>query len=366
MGGGRGPKAQAVVLTAEDRRRLERVEAAATAAQREALRARVVLRAAEAAPNERIAGELGIRPNTVRKWRGRFAAAGLAGLADLPRPGRTPTIDGVARCRIIALACDAPPDAAEACRPTWTIVSLQQAVLEAAIVTHISASTVWRVLNQADLKPHHHRMWLHSPDPDFARKVTEVVHLYLHPPADGVVLSIDEKTGMQALERKYPGRRPRPGWPGRREFEYVRHGTVTLLAALNVHTGHVLGHCGPRRTAADLLAFLEAVAAAYPTGAVHVVWDNLNIHGGARWAEFNRVHGERFQFHFTPLHASWVNQVECWFSLLARRVLRHGTFASAAALEAAVAAFIRRWNEHERRPFRWTFPGYAVQTALAA
>lgn len=366
MGGGRGPKAQVVILSAEDRRKLERVDAAATAAQRDALRARIVLRAAEAVPNERIASELDITPNTVRKWRGRFAAAGLPGLVDRPRPGRPPAIDPVARCRIIAVACDAPPDAAAACRPIWTLVSLQQAVLEAAIVARVSASTIWRILHHADLRPHHHRMWLHSPDPDFARKVTEVVELYLHPPANSVVLSIDEKTGMQALERKYPGRHPRPGQPGRREFEYVRHGTVTLIAALNVHTGSVLGHCGPQRTAADLLAFMAEVAAAYPTGVVHVVWDNLNIHRGARWTEFNHVHGERFHFHFTPLHASWVNQIECWFSLLARRVLRHGSFTSAAELSAAVATFIRRWNNHERRPFRWTFTGYPLQTGRAA
>jgi transposase len=355
-----------VVLTAEDRGKLERVEAAATAAQRDALRARIVLRAAEAVPNERIAGALRITPNTVRKWRGRFAAAGVSGLVDRPRPGRKPTIDEVARCRIIAVACDAPPEAAETCRQTWTIVSLQQAVLEAEIVAQVSASTIWRILQHAELRPHHHRMWLHSPDPDFARKVTEVVDLYLHPPADGVVLSIDEKTGMQALERKYPGRRPRPGRAGRREFEYLRHGTVTLIAALNVHTGAVLGRCGPHRTAADLLAFMAEVAGAYPTGAVHVVWDNLNIHRGARWAEFNQGHGNRFHFHFTPLHASWVNQIECWFSLLARRVLRHGSFVNATALGAAVAAFMRRWNEHERRPFRWTFTGYPLQTGLAA
>lgn len=366
MGGGRGPKAQAVVLTAEDRRKLERVEGAATATQRDALRARIVLRAAEAVSNERIAHDLGIVPNTVRKWRGRFAGNGVAGLADLPRPGRPPTVDGVARCRIIALACDAPPDAAAVCRPTWTLVSLQQAIVEAQIVATLSASTVWRILNHADLKPHHHRMWLHSPDPDFARKVTEVVDLYLRPPADGVVLSIDEKTGMQALERKYAGRLPRPGHPGRREFEYVRHGTLALIAALNVHTGAVLGRCGPRRTAADLLGFMEEVALAYPTGAVHIVWDNLNIHRGERWARFNQAHGARFHFHFTPLHASWVNQIECWFSVLARRVLRRGSFGSVAELDAAVAAFIRRWNDHERRPFRWTFTGYPLQTGLAA
>jgi hypothetical protein len=181
-----------------------------------------------------------------------------------------------------------------------------------------------------------------------------------------VVLSIDEKTGMQALERKYPGRRPGLGQPGRREFEHIRHGTRTLLAALNVHTGTVLGHCGPRRRAVDLLAFMAEVAAAYPAGEVHVVWDNLNIHCGAYWTEFNRAHGDRFHFHFTALHASWVNQIECWCSLLARRVLRHGSFASGAELEAAVAVFIRRWNERERHPFRWTFPGYPEQTARAA
>src|SRR2546427_13259 len=185
-------------------------------------------------------------------------------------------------------------------------------------------------------------MWLHSPDPDFARKVTEVVELYLHPPRDGVVLSIDEKTGMQALERKYPGRRPLPGQPGRREFEYIRHGTLTLIAALNVHTGTVLGRGGPQRTAADLLAFMADVAGAYPTGAVHIVWDNLNIHRGARWADFNRTHGDRFHFHFTPLHASWVNQIECWFSLLARRGRCPRPAPSARALGAAGAGVARR------------------------
>ena len=111
---------------------------------------------------------------------------------------------------------------------------------------------------------------------------------------------------------------------------------------------------------------MDEVAAAYPTGAIHIVWDNLNIHRGARWTDFNRAHGNRFHFHFTPLHASWVNQIECWFSLLARRVLRHGSFTSAGALGAAVAAFICRWNDHERRPFRWTFTGYPLQTGLAA
>src|SRR2546426_4427571 len=361
MGGGRGPKAKTVVLTAADRRKLERVEAAATAAQRDAVRARIVLRAAEAVPNERIAEALGITTNTVRKWRGRFAAAGRAGLVDRPRPGRPPTVDAVARCRILALACDAPPDAAEACRPTWTIMTLQQAVLEAEIVAGVRASTIWRILHHAELRPHHPRMWLHSRDPDFARKVTEVVDLYLHPPANSVVLSIDEKTGMQALERKYPGRRPGLGRPGRREFEYIRHGTLTLIAALNVHTGTVLGRCGPQRRAADLLAFMAEVAAAYPTGAVHVVWDNLNIHRGARWTEFNRAHGERFHFHFTPLHASWVNQIECWFSRYTRRVLRHASHTSTLHLRERTEKFIREHNQ-AARPFKWSFRGYPLQT----
>lgn len=359
----RGPRAQVVVLAREDREKLERIERAATSEQREVLRARIVLQAAEVVSKEAIGRNLGVTDRTARKWRARFVADGMGGLKDRRRSGRPARLDGVVRCQVISLACRPVPP--ECCRTEWTLCSIREALLEADVVDTISTSTIGRILNHADLRPHRYRMWVHSPDPEFARKVREVVGLYLSPPRpDRVVLCIDEKTGMQALRRRFAARLPRPGAAGRWEFEYRRHGTRTLLAAFNVHTGHVVGRCGPTRRAEDLLAFMEDVSAHYPTQRIDVVWDNLNIHGGRRWEEFNARHHSRFQFHHTPIHASWVNQVELWFGILQRRVLRRASFRDATELVERVEAFIRRWNELERKPFRWTFTGYPVQAGL--
>jgi transposase len=182
-------------------------------------------------------------------------------------------------------------------------------------------------------------------------------------PAGAVVLSIDEKTSMQALER-LPGRLAAPGRPRRREFEYTRHGTQSLLCAFEVHRGRVLGESGATRTAADLVAFMEQVAVAYPTGPVHVIWDNLNIHfDGAerRWSRFNARHGHRFVFHYTPKHASWVNQVELFFSIVQRQCVGPGSFRSVEELRTAVLDFLAAWNRDRAHPFRWTFTGYPLQ-----
>ena len=208
-------------------------------------------------------------------------------------------------------------------------------------------------------------MWLHSPDPAFREKVTAVVEMYVAPPKGVTVLSIDEKTGMQATERKHPDRPAAPGRVARREYEYVRHGTQSLLAALDVHKGDVMARCGPTRTAADLEAFMDEVAAKTP-GEVVVIWDNLNIHHGERWKLFNERHGGRFRFLYTPLHASWVNQIELWFGVLQRRCLTKGSFVSVEQLRAAVLAFVAYWNESAGHPFRWSFTGYPVDAVKAA
>ena len=228
----------------------------------------------------------------------------------------------------------------------------------------ISRSSYQRILAAGELRPHRVRGWLHSPDPQFREKVTAITELYLHPPAGTVVLSIDEKTGMQALERRFPDRPAAPGRPGRREFEYTRHGTQSLLCAFEVHRGRVVGDCGDTRTAADLVRFMETVAGQYPAGPVHVIWDCLNIHFDGieqRWTAFNARHGHRFVFHYTPKHASWVNQVELFFSILQRQCLRPGSFRSTAELRTAVLAFLAAWNRDRAHPFRWTFTGYPLQ-----
>ena len=215
------------------------------------------------------------------------------------------------------------------------------------------------------LKPHQCRYWLNNEraaaPAQFDAAVRAVCELYQQAPllqAHGVhLLSTDEKTGMQALERKHPTRPPGPARIARREFEYIRHGTRTLFAAFNPHTGDVFGQVSVNRSADTLVLFMERVAQQYPTGQVTIVWDNLNTHHGPRWEEFNRRHGGRFRFVYTPLHASWVNQVEIWFSILSRRVLKHGDFTSVRQLERKVRQFIAHWNEHEAHPFRWTFRG---------
>ena len=304
-----------------------------------------------------IARQLGCHARTVRRWRARFAAHSSAeSLVDRARSGRPPLIPVPVRCEVIKLACSRPQESSTAqFHEIWTLKSLQDA-LEASMDWRLSRSEIARILRAEQIRPHRWRVWLHSPDPEFQVKVQRICQLYEKPPEDTTVLCIDEKSGMQALERKHPNRWPAQGRCGRREFEYTRHGTRTLIAAFDIRTGRVFGQCRPRRTAEDLLAFMDAVAAHYP-GEVYVVWDNLNIHHGPRWEQFNSRHDERFHFLYTPLHASWVNQIEIWFAILARRILRYGSFCSIRQLEARVMGFIDHWNTHEAHPFTWTFRG---------
>ncbi|WP_324667952.1 IS630 family transposase [Geochorda subterranea] len=317
----------------------------------------------------RVAACVGVTERTVRKWRDRFLEAGVAGLYDRPRSGRPPRFGPEQRCEVIALACDAPANYGFEGQTLWTYDTLTDAVRR-TLGLPMSRSSIWRTLEQNALRPHRVRMWLHSPDPDFKPKVNRIVGLYRDPPDDAVILCIDEKTGMQALERKHETRRAIPGRPGRCEYEYIRHGTQSLLAAFDIRTGHVTARCGPTRTAEDLVSLLEAVAEAYREAArIIVIWDNLNIHHDgpqARWSRFNARHGGKFEFVYTPRHASWVNQVEIFFSILQRRCLKHGDFHSAEELRERVLAFIARWNTEEGHPFHWTFRGYPMQERAVA
>ena len=357
----RGRPSKQIVLTAEERAELRRRVRAATATQRDARRARIILASADYAGAEVVARVCGVAQSTVVRWRARFIKHRLNGLNDCPRSGRPWRIGPVARMQVIAAGCRPAP--VENGMSGWTLDRLAE-VVHQEIDSSMSRSTVQRILESGDLKPHRIRGWVHSTDPLFKEKATEVCGLYLNPPPNSIVLSIDEKTGMQARERKHPDRPALPGRAARREFEYIRHGTQTLLAALNVHTGEVLERCGDTRTGEDLVQFMEHVANCYPTGDVHVIWDNLNIHfdGAAqRWTQFNERNGNRFHFHYTPLHASWVNQVELFFSIVEAKVLRHGSFDSEETLRNAVVTFIAYWNQTLRRPFRWTFTGYPLQ-----
>ncbi len=355
-----GRPATKIVLTDEQRTVLCRVVRAETSSRRDVRRAQVILAAADGEDTVAIAARLHHSTSTVVRWRKRFAAKGMNGLLDRPRSGRRPRITPVQRCEIIAAACQPPPQ--EDGLTGWTRARLRDAILRQGIVDALSTSHLGNLLERADIKPHKTRMWLHSTDPLFRERVADIVALYLNPPKDGVVVCIDEKTGMQAIERKHPDGPAQPGQLGRREFEYIRHGTQTLIASFEITTGEVLSYCGATRTGDDLEAFLERVAARYPVGKVHVVWDNLNTHvNRKRWADFNARHGGRFVFHFTPKHASWVNQIELWFGIFAKRSLRNASLKSVEELRALAEAFVEHWNRLDKHPFSWTFKGYPLE-----
>ena len=355
---GQGRCAQQVILSPTDRETLEAILRRPTAPQRAVLRARIGLLAADGMATTAIATTLGISVATVCLWRGRLAREGVAGLKGEARPGRPRRVQHATRMELLALAC-APAE--EDGRTTPTLDELLARAISEEIVDKLSRSHLHRILQAGDIRPHRVRLWLHSTDPAFRDKVNAICDLYHHPPQGAVVLSIDEKTGIQAIERKHLDRPPQSGRLRRREFEYVRHGTQALIAALDVHTGRVTATCRDRRTQADLLAFMETVAETYPDRAVHVIWDNLNTHTAkAVWDEFNARHEQRFHFHFTPLHASWVNQVELLFGIYSRRVLRNASHTSTVHLCERTEAFLAQRNAAPK-PFRWTFEGYPLQ-----
>lgn len=302
---------------------------------------------------------VGVSVQTVSHWRTRLARQGLKGLQEVARSGRPRRIGTAQRLELLSLACE--PAQAQG-RATPTLDELVDRALERGVVAQISRSHLQRILQAGDMRPHRVRQWLHSPDPQFRQKVNAICALYRQAPKGSVVLSVDEKTGIQAIERKHADRAPAPGRARRREFEYIRHGTQALIAAMDVHSGRVLGSCSDRRTQVDLVAFMEQVARAYPTGRVHIVWDNLNTHRAqAVWDDFNARHGRRFVFHFTPIHASWVNQIELMFGIYARRVLRHASHSSIEQLRQRTDAFMAQRNQAPK-PFKWTFAGFELQT----
>lgn len=359
-----GVRATPVKLPSVLRKRLQRRARSLKACHRDVVRAQIVLLAEQGLANAEIARRAGCDVKTVRKWRGRIAeVADETSLLDAPRSGRPAAVSSEVHQHLIHLACTRPDDSKAPFETVWTLSSLSSALARQTGVS-LSRSEVWRALQGTALRPHRVRLWLHSPDPEFRPKVAAICKLYLTPPEGSTVLCIDEKPGIQALEHRYPLHSCAPGCALRREFEYIRHGTCSLIAGLNVRTGEVLGHCGPKRDAKALMAFMERIAARYPTGPIYIIWDNLNIHHGARWIEFNARHGFRLGFVYTPLHASWVNQIEQWFSVLTRRVLRHASFSSSRALADRILDFIAYWNYAEAHPLRWTFRGRWRTVAL--
>src|SRR5215218_6007918 len=329
-------------LSEAERAELEGWSRRRKTAQALALRARIVLRAAEGLSNTAIADELGVAKHTVGKWRERFARDRLEGLRDEPRSGapRTVTDERIAELLVRTLEA-APEDATH-----WSTRSM-------AAACGLSPATVHRVWRAFGLKPHRVEGFRLSSDPAFAEKVRDIVGLYLAPPDRALVLCVDEKTEMQAVERTQPVLPMRPGQPERRTSDYGRHRTYSLFASRDVAAGKVIGRCYRRHRTEEFRDFLDAVDAAAPAALdVHLVLDNASIHKAPpikAWL----LERPRYHLHFTPTASSWLNQVERFFALLTARRLKRGLHRSVEDLEATVLAYIDRHNA-EPAPFRWT------------
>ncbi len=336
-----------------DRARLERMARDRSAPARVAERARIVLLAAEGLTGPQIAERVGCTEPTVVKWRGQYAEAGLAGLADAPRPGGPKTVlTEAVITEILSATLTPPPGTMTGLGVThWSTRRLADwlAREKKIKVSHDSITRLWR---QFCLQPHRTEGFKFSTDPQLDAKVTDVVGLYLNPPDNAVVVCVDEKSQVQALERSQPILPMRPGIPERQTHDYARHGTTTLFAALNTANGQVTDACYPRHRHQEFLKFLKKVATAYPGRELHVVCDNYATHKHPEvkaWLARN----PRITLHFTPTSCSWLNLVECFFSVITRQAIRRGSFTSVRQLTNTIGAFIGHWNEHPV-PFAWT------------
>ena len=312
-----------------------------TSAQALALRARIVLAAAGGQTNLEIASSLGVCRPTVTKWRNRFAECRLEGLLDEPRPGRSRTItdEQVERVVITTLEC-APKDATH-----WSTRSMAKEV-------GITPDAVMRIWHAFGLQPHRQETWKLSKDPQFIEKVHDICGLYLNPPERAVVLAVDEKSQIQALDRTQPVLPMLPGTPERATHDYERHGTTSLYAALNIQNGEVIGSLHQRHRAIEFLKFLKTIDQNVPAELdVHLVLDNASSHKTPKVKRWLAQH-PRFVLHFTPTSSSWINLVERWFSELTTKLLRRGAHRSVRALNSDIRRWIDTWNE-DPRPYVW-------------
>jgi transposase len=331
-----------VRLTAEEEATLRGWTRKGTSEQRLVERAKIILLSHEGVTVEGIASQLGTRPARVSKWRQRFAQNRLSALSDAPRPGKPRTYDGKTETRVLSLLDQPVPDG----YAQWNGPLLAEALGD------VSADQVWRILRSRGIQLQRRRSWCITTDPEFGPKAADVVALYLNPPENAVVVCVDEKPHIQALQRaqgylRLPDGRAVNGF----SHCYKRHGTTTLFAALDVVTGEVqTGHYARRRRR-EFLDFMNEVVAANPGREMHVILDNLNTHKPKRdrWLQRHpQVH-----LHFTPTYSSWLNQVECWFSILSRSALRGASFTSARQLREAIDKFVRAYNA-DAVPFEWT------------
>jgi transposase len=330
-------------VSAADRQRLAAVLVDRNRPQKHVARARIILASTEPLDVAEVARRAGVSRPAVWRWQQRFAEAGVDGLLrdKTRKPGKPPTPEAMVQ-RVVALTCAEPPGETT----HWTGRMM-------AKVSGLSLRTVQRIWAAHRLQPHRLRTFKRSRDPEFITKLTDIVGLYLAPPRHAVVLSVDEKSQIQALDRTQPGLPLKPGKAGTMTHDYVRHGTTTLFAALNVLDGTVLGRCMQRHRHQEFIRFLNAVEAAVPAGKlVHCILDNYGTHKHPKVMEWLERH-KRWTFHYTPTSGSWLNAVETFFSALTRQRLRRGAFHSLVDLQAAIHRYLAEHNA-DPKPFVWT------------
>jgi transposase len=341
-----------IVVNEADRHELERLQRSPSAPAGLSRRARAVLLMAQAVSGVEIAERTGDTVVQVSRLRRRFAEHGVAGLQDRPRSGRPPTITARKRAQIVALTLK-PPAAG---LTHWSTRDLARKVG----VSHATVHQIWRA---HALQPHRIATFKFTTDPDAETKIYDVVGLYLNPPTHAVVLSLDEKTQIQALSRTQPLLPLRPGLPARQTHDYRRNGLTSLYAALEIASGRVIGQCAPRHTGADFLRFMKQLARRYRGRELHVVLYNSSTHSTPAVQAWLTKH-PNVAFHFTPKGASWLNMVEAWFGILTRKSVRRGSFDTVRALIRHIEAYIADWNSHPT-PFVWTKdPAAIVKKAI--
>jgi transposase len=347
------PKAVELVVSDEEREQLEAWARRRKSAQALAQRSRIVLAAAEGLKNTEIAERLAITRGMAAKWRSRFAELRLDGLLDEPRPGRPRTINDAQVEEVIVRTLETTPrDATH-----WSTRSLAREVG----LTQTAVSRIWRAFG---LQPHRQDTWKLSTDPQFVAKVRDVVGLYLAPPERAVVLCVDEKSQIQALDRTAPILPMLPGTPARATHDYRRAGTSSLYAALNISTGQVIGALHARHRAIEFKKFLQTIDREVPADlTVHLVLDNSSTHKTPAIQRWLAAH-PRFVLHFTPTSSSWLNLVERWFAELTTKKLRRGTHRSVRQLNTDIRAWIETWN-HDPKPFVWTKTADEILDSIA-
>jgi transposase len=337
-------RAEAITLTAEERAELEQITQSRTLPAGDVFRARLVLMLADGAPYRTIQERLDTTAPTIARWRLRFVEQRVAGLLEIRHPGQKPSV--------ITPALQAK--VLEASRRKPTDGSTHWSCRKMAKHMKISKDTVQRIWHKAGLKPHRLDRYMASDDPDFERKAADIIGLYLSPPQHAAVFCVDEKSAIQALDRLDPVLPMSPGRIERHGFEYYRHGTLSLYAALDVRTGKVQGKTAVRHTSEEFVGFLgQVVGGCKPKQEIHVILDNLAAHKTAKVQAFLEKHSN-VRLHFTPTYSSWLNQVEIWFGRIEREVIARGVFTSVRDLARKLMRYIRAYSK-TARPFNWKY-----------